>query len=64
MSEGELYRRLIVMPRSDSPEYFMLVRRVIREMKADSPDFNDYGAARWDDYDWEMGKWFVKWLGD
>lgn len=53
MSEGELIRRLIVMPRPDSPEYFMLVRRVIKEMCADRLN---YGISDW-------GNWYHKWMG-
>ena len=56
---GELYDKLVVMPRQATfPAYYKLVQRVIEEMKEDFPE----GTHA----DWQMGRFgefYEKWFG-
>ena len=56
---GLLYDKLVVMPGpSTFPAYYMMVKGIIEEMKAEFPheDCYDWGSQRYEE-------WFKKWFG-
>jgi len=55
---GLLYERLIVQPKPRYPDYYLMVQRVLEEMKEDFPSESNYDFG-----DRLYHDWYEKWFG-
>lgn len=55
---GLLYDRLIVQPSPEYPAYYMMVKKLLKETKAEFPhnSVHDFGDKKYEE-------WFERWFG-